>query len=704
MVEPGDGQKPPITTNSAAGENPVHGWTEVETDTGERNWVYIPTLEEQEAQRRLNHRMNIVRPILDRFIPDAPEADKPVEYFYEKVARAVNKSVNDLNDDEKDYVIYSHRKRNAEKESLLEAFAKTNIPEDELSEFITIGYQVAKDIALPNQIVNTDVMHNFVSTSESIERAKLYQQLAAKWKERYLVGMDEQEAERRLIDFQSSIMEFSGILISLRPPIRNAEETTSLFDAMIDVFDYAYSLPSISISSFDGKHTRNASPPKIQKLINEARQAGLAQHSAAQIRRVLDIFKNMPVFDDEALQERFLDVVYKYAEKHPLSDPSVQGFLGKLLSAMLANDPQIAVLIKGGNVWGMRAEDFGAADFLVHSYVTKVTPEGINELLLAYRQVPTTNAAKLNQNRIDSSTISGALRELVHDQRPYGYDIMSAMLHFYETGEREQLALALARARAYEGEGAYHPQFDELEQYVFNKEYYEKEVIERVQGHDKKVKAVDVLRRLIENTEPISEMPPVTSDSELNDRLKVLRDSKTGKAAPKDKLKDALDYINARLLEMMESGEVGIEPNHIAALTWLERRAFEVLQNLTYEDQLGAYKEDWSASILRFQELTSSPNDFNENEFQAFLQQVQNAPSMRDAYKLIAGRTLDNINKLARRYRERGIEDSGFLWSGNTAHELIGLTDFKPTSTEQGRKAIKEATRQQVEPSYHPGD
>lgn len=44
------------------------------------------------------------------------------------------------------------------------------------------------------------------------------------------------------------------------------------------------------------------------------------------------------------------------------------------------------------------------------------------------------------------------------------------------------------------------------------------------------------------------------------------------------------------------------------------------------------------------------------------------------------------------------------LWSGNIAHELIGLTDLRSAATEQGRKAIKEAGLRITEPSYHPGD
>jgi len=44
---------------------------------------------------------------------------------------------------------------------------------------------------------------------------------------------------------------------------------------------------------------------------------------------------------------------------------------------------------------------------------------------------------------------------------------------------------------------------------------------------------------------------------------------------------------------IMQSGEIGIDPNYIQALSWLERRAFETMRNLTYEDQSQAYRQDW---------------------------------------------------------------------------------------------------------------
>ena len=168
-------------------------------------------------------------------------------------------------------------------------------------------------------------------------------------------------------------------------------------------------------------------------------------------------------------------------------------------------------------------------------------------------------------------------------------------------------------------------------------------------------------------------------------------------------LGEAYDYITARLVEMMDKREVGIEPDTLLALAWLERRGFEVLQKLTYEDQIGVYKQKWFHSILRFQELTTSPNRYDKVEFQSFLDQITQAKWCEEAYKLIGRRVLDHVNILARKYKSEGKDErTGGLWSGNSVHELIGLTDYRPAVTAYGKKHREE--RQKPEQDRLKGD
>jgi hypothetical protein len=154
----------------------------------------------------------------------------------------------------------------------------------------------------------------------------------------------------------------------------------------------------------------------------------------------------------------------------------------------------------------------------------------------------------------------------------------------------------------------------------------------------------------------------------------------------------------------MQSGEIGIDPNYIQALSWLERRAFETMRNLTYEDQSQAYRQDWFVSILKFQELIGSPHDFDESAFQSFITKLQSSTSDRQAYQLIGTRALESIYQLAKIQSDRGRKDTGGLWSGNLPHELIGLVDPRPAETEVGRRARNEDIKRATEPGYHPGD
>ena len=173
----------------------------------------------------------------------------------------------------------------------------------------------------------------------------------------------------------------------------------------------------------------------------------------------------------------------------------------------------------------------------------------------------------------------------------------------------------------------------------------------------------------------------------------------------KDKtLESAFVCVNDKLKNMMAHGDIGIEPNMIFALAWLEGKGFEKLQSLTFEDQLSAYAESWFAAILEFQELTASPSSFDPEEFQKFLGRVKRENSMMDAYRLIVSRTLDKMAALGEIYKAKGMADTDPVWSGNIADQLIGLRDLRKASTTQGKKAVEEEKRKILEPDYHPGD
>ncbi len=142
----------------------------------------------------------------------------------------------------------------------------------------------------------------------------------------------------------------------------------------------------------------------------------------------------------------------------------------------------------------------------------------------------------------------------------------------------------------------------------------------------------------------------------------------------------------------MKQDEIGIEPNHILAYGWLEQKGFRQVQGMTYEDQLGAYKQDWFHTLLRFQELTASRMPFDAEDFESFIAEASQKRSPHDAYRMIIDRTLKNVSGLANKYAEQEKEQRvGALWSGNTVHEITGLTELRPAETAIGRRHRAEA-------------
>lgn len=683
MEEGSEAQKP--TTEN----QPTYGWTKVDGKS-----VYVPTPQEQEKKKILEQRKSLVKPILDRYIPDSPYLNSTIEDFYQDIAKRRNKSVADLTDSELDDAEYYFLTRNEEKEKLVNNFAETSIPEDDLDEFINIAFETGNQFSPDNKKMRMGMVGDIRYCSDSLERARQYQQFAYTWKEKFLNGTDEATFKKRLIGFEQVLVGLSGANISPRPASRSAEETSKLFVAFTELYDYVYSLPA----DYDKESLGN--------LITWGKRSGLDNHDPEQVRRMMDIFKKSEAEEDKVLLAKFIDSVGRYADNHGLNERSVEGLLGKLLPALKRKDFQVDVLTNGGNIWGMKQGEFGTGDFLINAYANEVTPLSINKSLMALREIPTTSLSKFEQNRDDALSLRasfGILRDVIHDQRPYVHELLEAMVNFYDTGDKTKLMVILARDDYFNSE--------DRQNMLQNKKNYDLEIQGSVKGENaqgeemqKPTKAIEILRRLVENTKPIEDNPPITSDLELNCLMVSLHETISNQPDFREKTGHAIDYVNNKLVGMMEKHEIGIEPNQVLAIAWLERQGFNTLQGMKFEDQIGAFKQEWFTSLLKFHELTASSSEFSEDEFRTFLNSVKGAESDVEAYKLVASRVLDHADKLGGIYRKSGKTDVGALWSGNLTHELIGLTDPKPTTTEQGRKFLQERKQREIEPGYHQGD
>ncbi len=542
----------------------------------------------------------------------------------------------------------------------------------------------------------------FVRASDNQEKADLYLKFTRQWKEAFLSEdvQPPKACKQRLNDLRQIVGDLSGFLISSRQPRRSSEEESGLFLALINFYKFAYkSHPTIT-------------PDAMRKICKAARQSGLKAHDPAQPSRVAHFFQSIEDSQDEATMTILADVMHSYSGQHDITEDLLTGWIEKLVPAIRQRDEQVSFLLTQGNRWGMRRGDYGVGDFICTTYASRINPDSLNRLLLAARSVPSTNLATFEQNRRDALSLAGPfgnLRDFIHDQRPYVHEVLVAMVHYYETGNDAPIASVVGKT-----DDLKSPQSLAM---LLDRALYQSEVIEDVDGREQRVQAIDLVRRLAKNTEPVAEIPPHVSDERLNEALTNLA-THSDKTPDLNLLGTALEQLNSQLLDDMGREEVGLEPNTILAIGWLERKAFNAMQSITFERQASLVKKPWFRSLLLFQELTWAPGEgFNKEEFDAFLASCDKAASegeevagnpfeegylarLQQAYshdlslRLIAERTREHVSALARRYTaEKRTQWVGALWSGNVAHELIGLTEQKEATTLLGKRIAREKKR-----------
>ena len=545
---------------------------------------------------------------------------------------------------------------------------KELLADDDIEEFVYTVYKTAKllvkDDEAPDQEVQAVAM-----VALSVGQAHLFHEFAENWKNRFLTGSGNESYSHRRA-FKEVLKVISGQPESDPAAPRDPDIARQLFSTFIEGYDYSHTFSDNSVRSFVGNRMRD--------IIYDT-------NNPDDLKNFLRIIRETPSTSREAFHD-FIDGITRYAGNHGLSDVAVQGLVSKLFPAIEKKESQVDVLTTADTVIFVPEKGkFGLADFVCHAYTLPVNPSTINELQMIARELPTTLVSRLEENRNGVLALRdsfGILRVPVHDQRPYIHEWVSGMIKFYETGDDGPLRSVLAKVE---------PRYLENEAEkaaIFDRDRYNYEHI----IDNEPVKAIDILRRIAENTQSfVDEKPPETSDPELNRLLQGL----DGEDVPThETLKESLDYVNTDLAEMMKRGEIGIEPNRILAYAWLERKGFHALQKLNFEQQVDTYKQEWFHSILRFHELTASPSDFSEEEFQQFLNGLTSSGSAEVAYRSIFDRTMDHVGKFADKYKSMGMDSMvGALWSGNITHELIGLHDPREGETTVGKRLSEEAKR-----------
>jgi len=574
-----------------------------------------------------------------------------------------------LNVEDRDYTDYNTRQAAIKRRDLVEKVMAADVPMGQLEEYIDTLMTLDR-ATTGTDAPKIDSVIQLSRVAPSLEKARLYSKLSAEWQQKFS-STDPKINQQRLQKIRGFITDCSGVNWSgIDPP--SSAETSEMFKYYSAGYELLWSLPT----------------DYNQEIVRTVENYGLNvishSHRAERMAQALDIFQQVYQSPDVPALNTFMDSTLRYGGRHLLSEQMRKGLVENLLPAIQRKDPQVAILLKGGNIWGMRDGDFGVADFLCHAYASEINPANINELMMVIRDIPTMEYAKYEQNRKDALSLRapfGGLRDFIHDQRPNVHEVVDSMVEYYDTGDNGRL-----RAVIEESPSTGYVVLRNSASAILDRSRYDTPITEKIGPEEHTVKAIDVLRRVQANTVPVPDEPPITTDDELNKRISQIVSGRTSGQISKDHLNEALHYTNKRLMDMMAVHTVGIEPETVQALSWLERQSYNVLQNLTFEEQVRAYRSDWFHSILQFQELTMSPDVYSHTVFEDFIAHVDREHTI-GAYELIGRHTLHNVDSLGTSYRSGGQSDKAdALLTGNVAHELAGLIDLRDPATPEGER------------------
>ena len=405
-----------------------------------------------------------------------------------------------------------------------------------------------------------------------------------------------------------------------------------------------------------------------------------------------------------------------------LSETTYQGLVQNVLPEALANPGSL--FCKQTNMYGTQNHTYGIGDYTYQAYTSRVTPGNIHELRTIARELPATDFDIFQSNRQDGIALSqtyGKLRDLIHDEIRGIDEVIDQMVAFYDSKGKsptDKIIKALGKDNA-----------------ALELSSYEKNITYKTRDRKKITESnIVVLRRLQENMRQSREKCPQNG----GENQELINDIENSKYVPGKKLRALLTVFNQRLAARTEAKEIGITPQEIELINWLDKKSQQYLNDMSFEEQCGFYKTPLCYEILKFNELANSPAaEFSRQEFEHFYQtQVLYAPTMQQAYQNIANRQNKNMFGLMAKYHtiaENNIRQAKFIFSdpesvysesfkssaledirmqrearisqiasGNSLKALQNLTQYKDASCEVGARYRKEL--QDTDPFYRDFD
>ncbi len=432
----------------------------------------------------------------------------------------------------------------------------------------------------------------------------------------------------------------------------------------------------------------------FDEALEFASQSGDPDVFSGYIDIVKDLIGRPENLINGAKYHRKTDLLRLYG-KHGFDMQKLVVFRDRVFPMIDQNDPRVESLMKASNSFGTSPDTFGISDFTLHSLVLGASPRNIRDLMQIYREIPTSDFARFEQNRNDAAALMGCLwsgRDFIHDERPGIHELLEAMVAYYDTKDdseanaaaRERLQ-AIVNDRKENGNYYLYGGFDgELCMDLSN---YDRTIVRSINyGVESQYDqpAIDVLRRLEQNTRQASLEKPKCGIEDVDTMIEGLKVVDFGNGEVGVEFNDVakiIERFNDFLAE--HQGEACLDPKIIQSLSYMERMATYAMRGISKKDYTELAFDPGFKEICRFSELTSGNDSYSKAGFEQFWNSFVSDFSkdwpnnIGSKYQPLVSRTRNRVRKLAESYKSQGAPrfmiDS--LWSGNLNHELVGLTD-----------------------------
>ena len=404
----------------------------------------------------------------------------------------------------------------------------------------------------------------------------------------------------------------------------------------------------------------------------------------------------MRAFESYYLQEKHISrAIIGNSDNLLKGNPSIflyQNMWSRLLRYRLVDGDISRLLVeRQTNMWPMQWEalpsgrGMGVGGFAYKCLSSVPSPSGIHELLMDLRDLPSTSAALLEQNRKDAyvfNRLNFKGRDFIHDQTPGVHQILLAWLRYYDSGGRR-----MEPRPAYIANYAVWPPTEE-DKGDRNSIYFRRDVMAALDSYvnldsrSHPEKAIDIIRRLARNTRPVKTAPPKVYNESGQEGFsgldKALQDLFHESSGETDTfyLFVALREANRVLRQMDAARQPGVMPNLIMALAWLEEKTASALRAFRDTPTADYYKEDlyrtpWFQESLEFFFRTHTPHMYVSADYfhgRDYLLEKEHGK----VYRRLSMLVLASIKKWTQLNNANGRSHfNEALWSGGLADALL---------------------------------